>query len=137
MPVTITREQRDAIYEAVMNHLSGIGDVGLLVDNGDATSAQRLARTFVEDLRLLEDLGWAAQADAETVTLTMASGELTRAFTRLHHDAADALAAYVSRPKEDEEIAQGNLAAADALAAVLGQIAQPTADDEVRREAGR
>ena len=31
MPVTISRAQRDAIYELVVTHLSGIGDVWLCV----------------------------------------------------------------------------------------------------------
>jgi hypothetical protein len=32
VPVTITRAQRDAIYEMVVNRLTGIGDVWISVD---------------------------------------------------------------------------------------------------------
>ena len=55
MPVTITRTQRDAIYEMLINHLSGIGDVWLGVQRRDFADAKRLGRKFAKDLRLLED----------------------------------------------------------------------------------
>ncbi|MBA3261548.1 MAG: hypothetical protein H0T69_03560 [Thermoleophilaceae bacterium] len=57
MPLTISREQRDAIYELVVTHLTGIGDVWIELDNHDFPTAKRLAREFVEDLHLLNDLG--------------------------------------------------------------------------------
>jgi hypothetical protein len=57
---------------------------------------------------LLEDLGWSESIDCETVMLTVPEHELARTVARLQRDAADALEAYVSRPKDDEEIAQGN-----------------------------
>jgi hypothetical protein len=63
MPVTISRAQRDAIYEMVINHLTAIGDVWLSVDRREYATAKRMGREFAEDLRLLEDLGW-----AETMT---------------------------------------------------------------------
>jgi hypothetical protein len=90
MPVTITRAQRDAIYEMVIMHLSAIGDVWLSVKRRDFPDAKEMGRKFAEDLRLLEDLGWSETIDHETVTLTMAPGELTRTLARLHKDAADA-----------------------------------------------
>ena len=128
MPVTITRAQRDAIYEMVINHLSGIGDVWLGVHRRDFGDAKRLGRRFAEDLRLLEDLGWSETIDQETVTLTMPPGELTRTLARLHKDAAGALGTYVSRPKADEEFAQRDLAASEALGEILGRLAEPTDD---------
>jgi hypothetical protein len=128
MPVTITRAQRDAIYEMVINHLSGIGDVWLAVHRRDFADAKRLGRKFAEDLRLLEDLGWSETIDQETVTLTMPLGELTRTLARLHKDAAGALGTYVSRPKADEEFAQRDLAASEALGEILGRLAEPAAD---------
>jgi hypothetical protein len=55
LPLTITRAQRDAIYEMVINHLSGIGDVWICVERGDLATAKALGRDFAEDLRLLEE----------------------------------------------------------------------------------
>jgi hypothetical protein len=124
--VTLTRAQRDAIYQMVVNHLSGIGDVWISVQGGDFATAKRLGRDFAEYLRLLEDLGWTETTDRETVALTVPADELTRTLARLHKDAAGSLGTDVSRPKDDEELAQRDLAASEALGEVLGQIAKPT-----------
>jgi hypothetical protein len=131
--VTITRAQRDAIYEMVVTHLAGIGDVWICVDRREFAAAERLGRDFAEDLRLLEDLGWAETVDSETVALTVPSNELTRTLARLHKDAAGSLGTYVSRPKDDEELAQRNLAASDAIGEVLSQLAGPADHEEVWR----
>ncbi|HEX7297679.1 MAG TPA: hypothetical protein VF257_01650 [Solirubrobacteraceae bacterium] len=90
--MTITRAQRYAIYEMVINHLTAIGDVWLGVHGRDFADAKRLRRKFAEDLRLLQDLGWAETIDQETVTLTMPPGELTRTLPR-RSTVAKALAA--------------------------------------------
>jgi hypothetical protein len=126
VPLTITREQRDAIYEVVMNHLTAIGDVWLAVDRGDFEEASRVGRDFAEDLRLLADLGWEQEIDREKVTLTMPRSELARALVRLHERANGSLGSYVSRPKEDEELAERDVAAAAALAELLGKLAGTT-----------
>jgi hypothetical protein len=42
VPLTITRAQRDAIYELVVTHLTGIGDVWVSVDRRDFAAAKRL-----------------------------------------------------------------------------------------------
>jgi hypothetical protein len=128
MPVTISRAQRDAIYEEVINHLTAIGDVWLCVDRREYASAKRLGREFAEDLRLLEDLGWAEHIDREAVALTQPPEELTRTLARLHKDVSGSLGTYVSRPKDEEELAQRDLAAAEALGEILSRLAQP-ADD--------
>jgi hypothetical protein len=75
MGVTNTRDQRDAIDAAVMNHLSGIADVWRAVERREFADAQRLGRAFAEDLRLLYDLGWGETTERETVALTMPIGE--------------------------------------------------------------
>ena len=128
MPVTITRAQRDAIYQMVITHLTAIGDVWLSVKRRDFAHAKEMGRKFAEDLRLLDDLGRPEAIERETVTLTMPPGELTRTLARLHKDAAGALGVYVSRPKEDEEFAQRDLAASEALGEILSRLAEP-ADD--------
>jgi hypothetical protein len=57
VPLTISRAQRDAIYEMVVNHLTAIGDVWRCVDRREFGTAKRLGHEFAEDLRLLDDLG--------------------------------------------------------------------------------
>jgi hypothetical protein len=87
-----------------------------------ATLASQVLRTpqrrgNSKDLRLLEDLGWADTIDRETVALTVPADELTRTLARLHRDAAGSLGTYVSRPKDDEELAERDLAASEAAGA--------------------
>jgi hypothetical protein len=47
-----------------MDHLSGIEDVWMAVEQRDFATAKRLGRLFAEDLRLLEDLGQSISVDA-------------------------------------------------------------------------
>ena len=49
---------------------------------------EAMGREFAEDLRLLEDLGWAEHIDRETVALTQPPDELTSTLARLHRDAS-------------------------------------------------
>jgi hypothetical protein len=133
VPLTITRAQRDAIYELVVNHLSAIGDVWRCVDRREFATAKRLGREFAEDLRLLEDLGWSETVDQDAVELTVPPGELTRALARLHRDAAESVGDYVSRPKHEEQVAQRDLAASAALGAILSDLARPARSEEVAR----
>jgi hypothetical protein len=125
MPVTITRAQRDAIYEAVITRLTAIGDVWLSIERREFADAKTMGREFAEDLRLLEDLGWAETIDGETASLTQPPAELTRALARLHKDASASVGAYVSRPKDEEELAQRDVAACEALGEILSRLAQP------------
>jgi hypothetical protein len=131
MPVTITRVQRDAIYELVIARLTGVGDVWLSIERREFADAKKMGREFAEDLRLLEDLGWAETIDRDTVSLTQPPEELTSALARLHTEASTSVGAYVSRPKEEEALAERDLAACDALGAILSRLAQSIEAREV------
>ena len=125
MPVIITRAQRDAVYELVITRLTAIGDVWLSIKRGEFADARQMGREFAEDLRLLEDLGWAETIDRETASLTQPLQELTRTLARLHKDASASVGTYVSRPKDEEELAQRDVAACEALGEILTRLAQP------------
>ena len=57
--IKLTRGQREAIYQAVRTHLVGLSDVFTLLEHQeDVPAAEKLARDFADDFRLLEDLGW-------------------------------------------------------------------------------
>jgi len=133
VPLTITRAQRDAIYEIVIPHLTAIGDVWLCVKRREFADAKKMGREFAEELRLLEDLGWSETIDRDTVTLTVPREELTRTVARLHRRATRSLGVYVSRPKNDEELAERDLAASETLGAILGKLARQAGDAEVAR----
>lgn len=82
----ITGEERDAIYDLVLSHISGVDDLRMALEAEDFERARRLGIEFGDELRLLEDLGWGYSA-ASIVHLTMEPTQLHRVFTRLRSDA--------------------------------------------------
>jgi hypothetical protein len=69
---TITKEQRDGLYELVRHHLYSIEDLWIAFGRSrDYATAERLALEFGEDFRLLADIGWAADDDRESFELTI------------------------------------------------------------------
>lgn len=100
MRVRITAAERDALYEQISVRLSGIDDVWMAVEAEDYPRAERVAREFTDDLRLiLDDLGWGARG-GEPVELTTPPDVLRRVCTRLWAK-AEAL-----RETEEEERAE-------------------------------
>jgi hypothetical protein len=53
MNVRITAAERDALYEQIAVRLSGIDDVWMAVEAEDYPKAERVAREFSDDLRLI------------------------------------------------------------------------------------
>jgi hypothetical protein len=94
MSLTITREQRDAIYAVLMNNLVAIGDVWEVVERRDYAEAKRLGRLYAEELRLLEDLGWTEHIECDTVDLTLPRDALVGTMSRLQTGAAGSLGTY-------------------------------------------
>jgi hypothetical protein len=78
MAVTITDEQRDAIYEEVLSDLSGVGDILLLLSRQDHEAARTHRRRFEDDMRLLDDHGWQAEQPGDEFVLTMPQDDLAR-----------------------------------------------------------
>ena len=95
MPVTatITKDQRDGLYELVRHHLYSIEDLWIAFGRSrDYTTAERLALEFGEDFRLLADIGWAADDDRKSFELTMPPLDLMEALRRLRGEAEKVLA---------------------------------------------
>jgi hypothetical protein len=90
MPVTatITKAQRDGLYELVRHHLYSIDDLWTAFGRSrDYATAGRLAIEFGEDFRLLADIGWAADDDRKSFELTMPPLDLTELLRRLRGEA--------------------------------------------------
>lgn len=87
VPTEISGEERDALYDQILSHLSGVDDLRMAFENGDFDQAARLGIEFGDELRLLEDLGWGQHPAGSTIRLTMEPGQLHRVFTRLRSDA--------------------------------------------------
>ncbi len=83
MSITITAAQRDALYDDVLTHLSGVGDLWLTIEREDYETADRLGREFADDLTLiLDDLGWGAES-SENIELTTHPDVLRRVLAQL------------------------------------------------------
>jgi hypothetical protein len=128
VPVTITAEQREALYVQVLDHLSGIGDLWLAIDAGDYKVADSLGHAFVDDLRLLlDDLGWpgrSALSGDGSVALAMPAEDLRRVIERLREEAAEMFADALPRSDEDRELLLRTGLAVEVCGQVLGAIGQ-------------
>jgi hypothetical protein len=83
MTLAITAGQRDALYDQILDRLSGIGDVWIAAERKDYAMAERLGREYSDDLRLvLDDLGFGEGAGA-AIELTTPPDVLRRALARL------------------------------------------------------
>jgi hypothetical protein len=88
--ITISATQRDAIYDDVLTHLSGIDGLWLAIEREDFATADRLGREFADDLTLvLDDLGWGAESSSsESIELTTQTDVLRRVLGQLRVRAA-------------------------------------------------
>lgn len=85
--LTITAEQRNALYDQILDRLSGVGDLWMVIAAGRFEEADRLGRALSEDLRLIvDDLGW-GDGDGDPVELTAPPDVLRQALDRHCHDA--------------------------------------------------
>ena len=88
---TIDRERRNALYELVLDHLSGIGDFWIAIEEKDFVKAERLGIEVGEDFRLLEDIGWEPEHRPANVDLTIPPHDLIELLRRLHGEAESVL----------------------------------------------
>jgi hypothetical protein len=84
---TIDRKRRNALFELVLDHLSGIDDFWIAIEEKDFAKAERLGIEFSEDFRLLDDIGWEPDQDRAIVILTMPPHDLIELLRRLHTEA--------------------------------------------------
>lgn len=83
MGVTITAGQRDAVYDLVLDRLSGIGAVWLAASAEDFELAERLSREYSDELSVvLDDLGWGDGPDGTEIELRADPAVLRRIFSR-------------------------------------------------------
>lgn len=123
---TITKDQRDGLYELIRDHLGGLGDVWIAMEkNRDFATAERLGRELGGDMRMLDDLGWHEDDEREAIELTMPAEELEGVLKRLRADAASAFAGSPDerRAREEDKRAEESyraaLGACDELLATL------------------
>lgn len=99
----VSAAERNALYDHVFVRLSGIDSLWFAVQNGEWEEADRLAREYVDDLRLvLEDLGW-GEGSGEALELRTPPDVLRRVLTHMQKQAEE------QQKAEEEEREEGRL----------------------------
>lgn len=123
MAVTITADQRDALYDRILDRLSGIGDVWLAADSEDFATADRLGREYSDELRLvLDDLGWGDGPEGGSIELESSPQVLRRVFARLRDTSASERAAQATSWAESRKLDERNRLVSEACAHVLREL---------------
>lgn len=121
MSITLSADHRDALYELILDRLSGLGDLWLVIKREDYETADRLGREFSDDLRLiLDDLGWVP--NDEPVTLTLPAADLQRIFATLRDHAAKGLAMREDELDEQRRFVRRSELVTDACDQVLSAV---------------
>ena len=122
MTVTITPAQRDALYDQILDRLSGIGDIELAIQSENYDTAERLGREYSDDLRLLlDDLGF-GHGDGSPVALTSPPDVLRRVLPRLRELAEGMAASQEPEWVEVRELRDRNRLVAEACESVLSSL---------------
>ena len=117
--ITITVEQRDALYDQILDRLSGIGDIELAIQTENYEGAERLSQEYVDDLRLLlEDLGF-GDGSGEPVALGSSPELLRRGLSRLREQAVRHAESIEPEWLEAYELRERNRLVSEACTAVL------------------
>jgi hypothetical protein len=130
MAISISREQRDAIYHEVVLDLNGLTDLWTEFEAGNYERARELRQRFVLDMRLLDDLGWEPEPDGDEFGLTMEGVDLAAAISHLVVQTGAILHTHIVEPIERTPHAERSVQAQTALGSILGQLAQGKAANE-------
>jgi hypothetical protein len=130
MPVTINREQRDAIRELILERLYAASDLPLVLDAEDWSQAQRLAGPLADQLRLMADLGWQSDDERQRFELTMPADQLGAAVMWLHEFAAGAMRAFsLKSPTRDRASLTATPSPREPFGDILGRLPRPASTE--------
>lgn len=119
MTLRITAAQRDALYDQILDRLSGIGDIELAIKAEKYRDAERLGREYCDDLRLLlDDLGL-GEGSGEPVVLATPPEVLRRTLPRLRELADRHAASQESEWVEVNELRERNRLVSEACGTLL------------------
>lgn len=123
MAATITARQRDALYDRILDRLSGIGDIFLAADSEDFETADRLGREYSDELLLVcGDLGWGAGPKVEVIELGTSPGVLSRVFGRLRDATASERTVQEHGWEESRALEERNRLVGEACTNVLREL---------------
>jgi hypothetical protein len=130
MTPRITAAQRDALYDQILDRLSGVDDVRLAVCAGNYDAAQRLGREYSDDLCLVvDDLGW-GEGTGKSIELSSPPEVLRRALSRLRDAAVDHHASQEGERAELREAEERDRLVVEACMQVLADLDQTQIGDK-------
>ncbi len=122
MSLTISAAQRDALYDQILDRLSGIGDIEIAIGAEQYDRAERIGREYSDDLRLLlDDLG-IGKGDGRPLALVTPPDVLHRVLPRLRERAEKHSAGLEAELTESRMIKERNRLVSEACAAVLANL---------------
>jgi hypothetical protein len=86
----LTKDERDALYRAVVLDLSGVGDMESLLEGDCGGEAREYRQRFQDDWALLDAIGWEADDEREHFEL-IPDQRVTRALRWLEGEATGSL----------------------------------------------
>lgn len=128
MSAIVTPEQRDALYDQILDQLSGIGDIEIAIQAEKFENAERLSLEFSDYLQLLLNIGF-GESDGEPVELTLAPEVVRRAFVRLRDLAAGFAASQESELVEMRQIADRSRLLTEACTSVFDELGDSSESD--------
>jgi len=115
----ISAAHRDALYEQIVERLSGIGDICLSVCSENYEAARRLGMEYSDELRLVsQDLGW-GRGPGRSIDLTTPPDVLRRVFSRMREIAASQRASEEPEWIEARDLEERNRLVTEACQHVL------------------
>jgi hypothetical protein len=126
---TITAAQRDALYDQILDRLSGIGDIEVAIQAENYDDAERIGREYSDDLRLLlDDLG-IGDGNGDPVELTAPPEVLRRVLPRLRQLAVNHSDSLEPEWVEVHRVRERSLLVSEACDAVMAALdGTPTAN---------
>jgi hypothetical protein len=123
MSLTITAVQRDALYDQILDRLSGIGDIEVAIQAERYEAAERIGREYSDDLRLLDDLG-IGDRNRDPVELTAPPEVLRRVLPRLRELAERHTSGLEPELIEVSQVVERNRIVSEACESVLAGLAR-------------
>lgn len=122
MTIRLSAAHRDALYEHILNRLSGIGDLWKTIEAEEYEPATRLGWEYCDYLRLiLTDLGW-GDGPGRTIDLSAPPDVLERVFSRLRELTIGLQESEAADLAEIREQADRNRMVVEACERVLGEL---------------
>jgi hypothetical protein len=112
MGLSVTAAQRDALYDQILDRLSGIGDIEVAIQTENYDDAERIGREYSDDLGIGEGAGG-------PVEMTVPPEVLRRVLPRLRELALNHTAGLEPEWAEVQGLKERNRLVSEACEAVL------------------